>query len=101
MRERTARGIWKHPEQGESSRLNQHDHWVGCGHKRDEGKSDQEREESTGKKETKGEGQDVEAREDRERELRQFMAKRQVCIWMRNWERDTQELKEFRWEAAG
>lgn len=43
----------------------------------------------------------MEAREDRERELRQFMAKRQVCIWMRNWERDTQELEEFRWEAAG
>lgn len=29
------------------------------------------------------------------------MAKRQVYIWMRNWEGDTQELEEFRWEAAG
>lgn len=47
------------------------------------------------------EGLDAEAREDKERKLRQCMAKRQVYIWMRNWERDTQELEEFRWEEAG
>lgn len=46
-------------------------------------------------------GKDAEAREDKEREVRQCVAKRQVYIRVRNWERDTQELEEFRWEAAG